>query len=195
MCRERFALDVRGSPWPTGRHRAMAERKLPFRVVYASSEDADYPAGELDVHSPQTRGWQSARFCEWPQELGVWFPDGAVAISQVQLLSHQSKIATRVELFVGTGASAAEYDSARFTRLGYLSLDSNERSNYKVCARCGSRLRRLWRHRAAAQPAKTRGVCHGAVCRGARVVCAAERCTLPVCTVPRSRDAPCRHAS
>ena len=109
-----------------------ADRKLPFRVVFASSEDADYPAGELDVHSPQTRGWQSARFCEWPQELGVWFPDGAVAISQVQLLSHQSKISTRVELFVGAGAAAADYESARFTRLGYLSLDSNERSNYKV---------------------------------------------------------------
>ena len=37
------------------------DRKLPFRVVYASSEDPDFPASELDVHSSQTRGWQSAR--------------------------------------------------------------------------------------------------------------------------------------
>jgi len=39
----------------------MSERKLPFRVVYASSEDPDNPASELDVHSSHTRGWQSAR--------------------------------------------------------------------------------------------------------------------------------------
>jgi hypothetical protein len=50
-------------------------------------------------------------------------------VSQIQLLSHQSKIATRIELFVGTGN---DYYEAQFTRLGYLSLDSNERSQYKV---------------------------------------------------------------
>ena len=118
------------------------ERKLPFRVVAATSEDADYPASELNVHSPQTRGWQSARFCDFPQEIVVWFPDGAVDVSQVQLLSHQSKIATRVELFAGVGAA---YDTASFKRLGYLSLDSNERSGYKVRGRrwgCGRAQRR-----------------------------------------------------
>lgn len=108
------------------------EHKLPFAIVFATSEDADYPAGELNVHSPQTRGWQSSRFCDYPQEIGIWFPDGAVSISQVQLLSHQSKIATRVELFVGSGPDG--YESATFTRLGYLSLDSNERSSFKVGA-------------------------------------------------------------
>jgi centrosomal protein CEP104 len=107
----------------------MSETKLHFELVYASSEDAAYPATELNAHSPQTRGWQSARFCEYPQELGLWFPDGAVAISQVQLLSHQSKIATKIELSVGVGGS---YEDAKFTRLGYLSLDSNERSGHKV---------------------------------------------------------------
>ncbi len=48
-------------------------------------------------------------------------------MSQIQILSHQSKIATKIEIFVGQGAS---YDSATFKRLGYLSLDSNERSSY-----------------------------------------------------------------
>jgi centrosomal protein CEP104 len=36
-------------------------RKLGFSVVFASSEDTDYPATELNHHSPQTKGWQSAR--------------------------------------------------------------------------------------------------------------------------------------
>ena len=52
-----------------------------------------------------------------------------MAVSQIQLLSHQSKIATRVELYTGTGA---DYLHASFTRLGFLTLDSNERSEYKV---------------------------------------------------------------
>lgn len=52
-----------------------------------------------------------------------------MSISQIQLLSHQSKIATRIELFTGTGD---DYFHASFSRLGYLSLDSNERSQYKA---------------------------------------------------------------
>ena len=50
-------------------------------------------------------------------------------LSQVQLLSHQSKISTRIELYMGTGP---EYMRCQFTRLGYLSLDSNERSAFKA---------------------------------------------------------------
>ena len=91
-------------------------------MVFASGEDADFPAKELNVHSPQTKGWQSPRLCEFPCEIGLAFLDGDASISLVQLLSHQHKIATRVELFTGTGA---DYMSAHFTRLGYLSLDSN----------------------------------------------------------------------
>lgn len=35
--------------------------KLKFKVVYVSGEDRDYPASELNYHSPKTRGWQSPR--------------------------------------------------------------------------------------------------------------------------------------
>jgi len=80
-------------------------------------------------HRPPLRLMHCCRFGEYPQEIGIAFVDGAVNVSQIQLLSHQSKIATRIELFVGTGN---DYYEAQFTRLGYLSLDSNERSQYKV---------------------------------------------------------------
>lgn len=56
--------------------------------------------------------------------------DGEVHISQLQVLSHQSKISSKVELYIGHGGS--NYRSATFTRLGYLSLDSNERSSYQA---------------------------------------------------------------
>ena len=45
--------------------------KLGFTVIQTSGEDVEYPASELNTHSPHTKGWQSPRFCEFPQELGL----------------------------------------------------------------------------------------------------------------------------
>ena len=50
-------------------------------------------------------------------------------ITQIQILSHQSKISTKVEIFVGNGD---DYNSCSFKRLGYLSLDNNERSSFQA---------------------------------------------------------------
>mgnify|MGYP006077091709 CR=1 FL=1 len=98
-------------------------------MVDSSSEDPGYPSDELNVHSPNTRGWQSVKFAEYPQEIGFEIDGGDVRLSQVQILSHQSKIASKVEIFIGQGSS---YQTAEFKRLGYLSLDSNERSQYQA---------------------------------------------------------------
>lgn len=102
--------------------------KLKFVVAFASGEDLEYPARELNTHSPHTRGWQSARFCEYPQELGLELTQPG-RLTQVQLLSHQCKIATKIELYVGDGVS---YTDAKWRRLGYLSLDDNSRSDYQA---------------------------------------------------------------
>ena len=100
-----------------------------FRVVYSSSEDPVYPSSELNTHIPTTKGWQSLKFCPFPQELGFQLVDGDCKLSQVQILSHQFKIATKIEIYIGQGH---DYHSAIFRRLGYLSLDSNERSSYQA---------------------------------------------------------------
>ena len=50
-------------------------------------------------------------------------------MTQLQILSHQSKIATKIEIFVGRGN---DYNTAAYKRLGYLTLDSNERSSYQA---------------------------------------------------------------
>lgn len=97
--------------------------------MFATSEDPDYPAAQLNNVSPSTKGWQSERFCTFPQELGFELDDGDASITQIQVLSHQLKIASKIEIYVGQGSS---YSSANFKRLGYLSLDSNERSNFQA---------------------------------------------------------------
>merc|ERR1711871_986873 len=50
-------------------------------------------------------------------------------MGQVQILSHQSKIASKIEIYVGSGS---DYHGSKYIRLGYLSLDDNERSSYQA---------------------------------------------------------------
>lgn len=83
----------------------------------------------MNTVNPSTKGWQSVRFCEYPQILAFELESGQAKLSQIQILSHQSKISKKVEIFVGNGKS---YATATFKRLGYLSLDSNERSSYSA---------------------------------------------------------------
>lgn len=109
---------------------------LSYRVVACSSEDEQHPARELQHYSTSSRGWQSERFCKFPQELVLRF-QGRVVLHQVQVLSHQFKIPSRVELFVGSlpvgvHAPAIGCDGVSFSRLGHFSLDSNERSKFQV---------------------------------------------------------------
>lgn len=108
--------------------------RLKYRIVKVSSEDPEFPASEILVHSSQTKGWQSARFCEFPQELGLQF-ECPVHLRQIQFLSHQSKIATKIELFTALpnkDGGNSTFSTVKFTRLGYLSLDSNERSQFQA---------------------------------------------------------------
>ena len=109
---------------------------LSYKVAAATSESDDHPVRELQSFHAQSRGWQSSRWCDYPQELVLQFP-GKVTLQQVQVLSHQFKIASRVELFMGAvppGVPAPVSGAAgvKFTRLGHFSLDSNERSGYQA---------------------------------------------------------------
>jgi centrosomal protein CEP104 len=109
---------------------------LGYKVSAASSEDSSHPARELQGFHAHSRGWQSSHWCEYPQALVLQF-QGRVSVQQVQLLSHQFKIASQVELFIGTLPHGVEppangTEGASFVRLGHFSLDSNERSKYQA---------------------------------------------------------------
>jgi hypothetical protein len=49
--------------------------KLKFRIVSSSSEDNEFPVTELLKHGPHSKGWQSAQFCDYAQEIIVQFPN------------------------------------------------------------------------------------------------------------------------
>ena len=108
--------------------------KLKLRIVSCSSEDNDYPAVELMKHGPQSKGWQSARFQDFPQVIIFQFIC-PVQIQQLQFLSHQSKISSKIEIytyFPENLSSTPPMDQIKWKRLGYLSLDNNEKSNFQA---------------------------------------------------------------
>jgi hypothetical protein len=88
-----------------------------FRAVFASSEDAAFPLAELNTHSADSKGWSSAKFCSYPQEVGFALvgsgsrtsADGASAdglavseLTKIEFLSHQFKIGSKIEVLIGS---------------------------------------------------------------------------------------------
>ena len=99
---------------------------IPYTVFRFSSESESNVADELNnVNS--NRGWQSAPYASFPQQVVLQFPK--TTIHHMELLSHHSKIAHRIELHAGMASSRD--NSVRWRRLGFFSLNSNERSNFK----------------------------------------------------------------
>ncbi|KAL3861939.1 hypothetical protein ACJMK2_007949 [Sinanodonta woodiana] len=107
--------------------------KLPYRVVHASGQDDAHRVSELNYHSPLTKGWQSSRYCLYPQDIVIQL-DNRSRLRKVQVLSHQFLIATKVEFFVGDvpDGVTVTLDNARYTRLGYVSLSDNEKTGFKA---------------------------------------------------------------
>ena len=117
---------------------------IPFRIVFHSSEDRKNPVqalipivvlpGKLSKESPVVPSyWLSASGSSYPETLILSF-DKVVHLTQVQLLSHEFAIASKVELYVSefpVTSIVGPVDQLEFKRLGHFSLDSNERSNWQ----------------------------------------------------------------
>lgn len=101
---------------------------LPFLIHQVSSEDKDYPASELLSTTSASRGWQTQHFAQFPQSLVVRFPK-KMQLQSLQYLSHQCKIASKVEVYIAlSGQGGAE---PSFKKLGYFTLSNNETSKYQ----------------------------------------------------------------
>ena len=106
---------------------------LKFRIMSVSSEHKDYPTSNLLVPKKGNKGWQSDRFCVYPQEIILGFPQ-VCNISSMQLLSHQSKIPTKIDILVSNPAPDQVFksmDNLTFKKIGYFMLSSNEASNFQ----------------------------------------------------------------
>ena len=102
------------------------QQKLKFRVSEVTSQEEGYQVTELLNHTPFTKGWQSSRFCDYPQEITFEFPS-YVKIKLLEFLSHQYKISSKIEIHILNPKL-----NKKFKKIGHISLDSNERSNFQA---------------------------------------------------------------
>ncbi|XP_020607283.1 centrosomal protein of 104 kDa-like [Orbicella faveolata] len=107
--------------------------KVPFQVVYSSSADDNHREKELELHSPTTKGWQSSRFCLYPQELVLLMKE-PIRVRKLQLLSHQFMISSKVEVLISKvpAGQPPSLLTTKFKRLGYVGLSDNENTDFKA---------------------------------------------------------------
>ncbi|CAH0717934.1 unnamed protein product, partial [Brenthis ino] len=97
-------------------------KRIPFHVVYATSEDSSYPACELNAQGPEARGWRSSG--SPPHELLLRLT-AVTNIHKLQLLAHHQHIPECVEVLVSGGLiseGAATPCGATYTSVGRVAL-------------------------------------------------------------------------
>eukprot|EP01027_Heterolobosea_sp_BB2_P017482 GEZU01024748.1.p1 GENE.GEZU01024748.1~~GEZU01024748.1.p1 ORF type:complete len:238 (-),score=40.41 GEZU01024748.1:183-896(-) len=116
-----------------------------FRVVFCSSQDHEHNAQELNSRTSATKGWQSSRFCYYPQEVGLALP-APMKVAELQLLLHEYKIPSKIEFYAGLDNAANNkksktpadyyeddevgYQLAVFKYLGFIIPSDNRASHY-----------------------------------------------------------------
>ena len=93
--------------------------KVKYKVISFSSEEQDFPVSSLLV--PGTDGWNSKRFCNYPQEITLEFY-GIVHVNKIELVSDSRKISSSIDILYynpsegGTESRFSKYGSLQFSR-------------------------------------------------------------------------------
>ncbi|XP_044263745.1 centrosomal protein of 104 kDa [Tribolium madens] len=107
-------------------------KKIDFTVIDVTSEDPKYRATELNTHGPTVKGWQSAKNCEYPQEVVIQLTKRC-CLNKIQILAHQYLIPSKIELFSSNEDTNTIDDVASITwnYLGYITLSDNQSTGFK----------------------------------------------------------------
>ena len=95
-----------------------------------TSQDPFYPLNNLLLYNNKY-GWQSSRFCSYPQEIIIEF-HSRVNIKQINILIHEKKIPSIIEFVNCFEQKINEQKYYREKKIGYIRLSSNEESNFKA---------------------------------------------------------------
>lgn len=98
--------------------------KIGFDIVKCSGWDSECDPKLLESTHHHDQGWESERFCLYPQHLILRLKPGLVQIEKLQFLIHNYKISTQLEFFSG---SPNEWE-----KLGFINLNNNESTQYKA---------------------------------------------------------------
>ena len=109
-------------------------QQLKFRLIGASTEDPENPAFSL-ISSNPGQGWNSVRFCSFPQEILIEFPQ-PIRLRQINLLFHQTKIPSKVDIYhffpKNYNDFFSDYNTLVFDKIGFIVPDNNLKTDYKA---------------------------------------------------------------
>ena len=113
---------------------------LSFDVVEVTSEDPSHLATELlnSSTSGDGNGWRSEKDPQSPQEIVLKLlpPSSTIQLSSLKLLCHEYLIPQKIEIIVASNEGREPADSfaacSDIRRLGYVFLETNEKSNYEA---------------------------------------------------------------
>ena len=121
---------------------SITTRRLPFRVIEYTTQAPDRRAQNLEKLDPHGYGWQteeffssqfifnfpSTNYCSnphYPQVLVLALDDGMCRITEIQILCHETKIPTRIQINIGSAPEAGTPitpDPFRLKTIGFLYL-------------------------------------------------------------------------
>lgn len=110
--------------------------RLPFKILSSTSEDTDHPLFELTKGS-KGKGWSSARFCMFPQEIIISFQI-PVHITQVNVLINEKKIPSSIDFFTYYHINEFSVPKnkiphfSEYDKIGFVKPSNNAKSNYKA---------------------------------------------------------------
>ncbi|XP_031343971.1 centrosomal protein of 104 kDa isoform X2 [Photinus pyralis] len=95
-------------------------------------EDPKFKSSELNNHSPVVKGWQSAKNCDFPQEIMLQLEKQCL-LTKVQVLAHQYLIPSKIELFASNQDTNTIEDvvNINWDYIGYITLSDNQSSMFK----------------------------------------------------------------
>lgn len=82
----------------------LSSQRIHYEIQMASGWDNGYPPEELVglMQTSSGKGWHTPRFCVYPQDLVIRFSCGLARVRKIQILSHQFKIASRLDFWMGS---------------------------------------------------------------------------------------------
>ena len=97
---------------------------LGYSILSCTSEESSHPASSIQVASVRSSGWQSGPNPHYPIELLIDLST-TVELDTLQFVSHQFKIASRIDLYVAG-------EDRRFQALGSFQFSDNSQTNYSA---------------------------------------------------------------
>ena len=107
---------------------------LDYKLIESSSEDSKHPLRELKS-GLNGSGWQSERFCQYPQYIYIRFIR-PVFIKKIELILHEKNIPSMIRFYSyypkdEKNNFISNYKEAEYNLVGSIKTNSNDNSDFK----------------------------------------------------------------